>query len=470
MTQLDTLSPLDASFLHLESERTPMHMGSVGILEGAPLRDASGCLRIEEVRAEVASRIHLVPKLRKIVQFPLVGETAPLWVDDPDFDVQNHVHLAALPAPGSDEQLLDLCAELMSFPLDRERPLWGIWLVDGLAGGRVALAQMLHHAVADGLAGVELATVLLDVTPHEPSPHPPETWEPVPAPGTVAAATASLDRAGELLGRAAGTSWGMVRHPSRAPRTVARYVSAFTNLLQTPVATHGCSLNTRVGYERHALLVRQPLDQLRQTAHHLGVTLNDLLLTAVAAGVHDQLSSRGEVMEGRELRILVPVGSEHHGDHRLGNEVAVMVVTVPIWAAPAEQRLHSVATAARSSKDHDQVRAVRALLASLDAWPPAGLAAATHVIHHQPLVNLVVTNIPGPDVPLYVLGARMLEAVPFVPLGGNLSVGIAALSYGGLLSVGILCDPVACPDAHVLASGMERCFADLLIAGRAGGD
>jgi len=459
---VDALSPLDASFLYMESDHTPMHMGSVGIFEGAPLRDAGGCLRIEELRDEVASRLHLVPKLRKIVRFPLAGEATPVWVDDPDFDIANHLREAALPDPGDEAQLLDFCAGLMSYRLDRAHPLWGIWLVDGLTGDRVAIVEMLHHAVADGLAGVELATVLLDTRPRQPSHHPPDTWRPAPGPRRPASLWAGLARARDYFGRLAAGGWHVVRHPSRAPGVVGRYAGGFGDLLRSPAATPGCSLNTQVGFDRRALVVRQPLDGLLQAAHRFGVTFNDLLLTAVGAGVHDLLSARGEVMEGRQLHVLVPIGAAHHGNRRLGNALSVMVVSVPISAAPPLRRLRAVATAERSSKAHDQARAVRAVLDSLDAWPPATLAAATHVVHHQPLVNLVVTNVPGPDVPLYVLGSRMLDAIPFIPLGGNLSVGVAALSYAGRLSIGILCDPAACPDADVLAAGMERCFAELV--------
>ena len=223
-----------------------------------------------------------------------------------------------------------------------------------------------------------------------------------------------------------------------------------------------CSLNVPVGFDRRAVAVRQPLDALRRTEHHFGVTLNDLLLTAIASGVHDLLSARGEATEGRVLQVLVPVGSDHHDDHRLGNEVSAMVVRLPIGAAPAVDRLREVARAERSSKDRGQAAATHLLLSSLDALPPVAVAAASHLVHHQPFVNLVVTNVPGPDVPLYVFGARMLEAIPLVPLGGNLSVGVAALSYEGQLAIGILTDPHACPDVDVLADGVGRCFRELV--------
>jgi WS/DGAT/MGAT family acyltransferase len=206
------------------------------------------------------------------------------------------------------------------------------------------------------------------------------------------------------------------------------------------------------------------MDELRRAERRFGVTLNDLLLTAIAGGVHDLLSARGEVMEGRQLQVLVPVGSDHHGDRWLGNDVSAMVVRLPIGAAPAAERLREVARAEQDSKDHAQSLATHLLLSSLDVLPPAALSAASHLVHHQPFVNLVVTNVPGPDVPLYVLGARMLEVIPLVPLAGNLSVGVAALSYNGQLTIGILTDPVACPDVEVLAEGVGRCFSGLVTA------
>ena len=456
----DVLTPLDASFLAMESGHTPMHMGSIGIFEGGPLHDARGCLRLDEVRAEVESRLHLVPKLRKRVRLPLVGESAPVWVDDPDFDIAAHVHQAALPEPGDEAQLLDLCARLMSCPLDRGRPLWDIWLIDGLEGGRVAMLEMLHHSVADGLAGVELATVLLDLEPRAPAPHPSDGWRPAPPPRRMAVTVDGLADWADAIWRLTVDGFSALRHPSRAGHLVARYVGAFASLLPRPASDY--SLNVPVGFDRRAVAVRHSLHELRRAEHHLGVTLNDLLLTAIASGVHDLLTARGEPTEGRLLQVLVPVGSDHHDDHRLGNEVSAMVVRLPIGAAPAAERLREVARAERSSKDRDQASATHLLLSSLDALPPAAVAAASHLVHHQPFVNLVVTNVPGPDVPLYVLGARMLEAIPLVPLAGNLSVGVAALSYDGQLAIGILADPHACPDVDVLARGVDRCFNELV--------
>ena len=243
-------------------------------------------------------------------------------------------------------------------------------------------------------------------------------------------------------------------------------VSAFQDLLSPIPLAPRLSLNAAIGFDRRAIVVRERMDDLRRAQRLFGVTLNDLLLTAVAAGVHDLLSARGEVMEDRQLQVLVPVGSDHHDDHRLGNEVSAMFVRLPISAAAPAERLREVAAVERSHKERGQARATNLLLSSLNSLPPAAVSAASHLVHHQPFVNLVVTNVPGPDIPLYLLGARMLEVIPLVPLGGNLSVGVAAISYNGSLTIGILADPDACPDADVLSAGIERCFAELMGSGR----
>ena len=465
-TSVDFLTELDASFLYMESPQTPMHMGSIGIFDGGPLHDAHGCLRLDAVRAKVRSRLHLVPKLRKIVRLPLLGESAPAWVDDPEFDITYHVRAGAIPEPGDEAQLLELCSRLMSFPLDRDRPLWQIYFIDGLADGRVAVLEMIHHCMADGLAGVEIASVLLDLEAHPPDRHSADDWEPTPAPRRTLVAADGLTRLGGVVSTIAADAWQAMWHPSRAGRVLSRYAGAFFDLVsETPLAPH-LSLNAPVGSDRRALVVRERMDELRRAEHFFGVTLNDLLLTAVASGVHDLLSARGEVMEDRTLQVLVPVGADHDGDHQLGNEMSAMLVRLPICAAPAVERLRKVAVAEHSRKEHGQAHATRLMLSALDALPPMAVSAASRLVHHQPFVNLVVTNVPGPAVPLYMLGARMLEVIPLVPLGGNLSVGVAALSYNGLFTIGVLVDPVACPDASVFTEGIARCFTQLLSPGQ----
>ena len=222
---VDFLTELDASFLYMESPQTPMHMGSIGIFDGGPLHDAHGCLRLDAVRAKVQSRLHLVPKLRKIVRLPLLGESAPAWVDDPDFDITYHVRAGAVPEPGDEAQLLELCSRLMSYPLDRDRPLWQIYFIDGLADGRVAVLEMIHHCMADGLAGVEIASVLLDLEARPPDRHSVDDWEPTPAPRRTLVAADGLTRFGGVVSMIAADAWQAMWHPSRAGRVLSRYAA-----------------------------------------------------------------------------------------------------------------------------------------------------------------------------------------------------------------------------------------------------
>jgi diacylglycerol O-acyltransferase / wax synthase len=465
---VELLRPLDAAFLAMETPRTPMHMGSIGIFEAGPLRDGCGRLRMDDIRAEVQSRLHLVPKLRKRVRFPLASQSAPLWVDDPHFDITAHVLHSTLSDPGDEDQLLARCAALMSKPLDRDRPLWQIWVIDGLSDDRVALMEMLHHSMADGLAGVELASVLLDLAPRSAHAAASSPWRPLPPPGDLSVAAGQLGRLGSSIGRLVAATSRSLRHPSALSRALRNHERAFTNLASAGLLPSRCSLNVPVGHDRGVLAVRRSMEDLQRAEHHFGVTVNDLLLTAIAAGLHDLFASRGEATDGRTARILVPVATDHHEDRALGNRVSVMVVRVPVGDLDPVRRLRAVAAEERSCKDHHQALATELVLSSLDAWLPAAVSAASGLVHHQPFVNLVVTNVPGPAVPLYVLGARMLEVIPLVPLGGNLSVGVAALSYDGQLGLGIMFDPVACPDADVLAAGIRRCFEELATLARRG--
>ncbi len=445
-----------------------MHMGSIGMFEGAPLRDEHGTLRTDDVRTEIESRLHLVPKLRRRVRFTSLGMAAPVWMDAPAFDIAHHVRATTLPSPGTEASLKVLCAELMARPLRRDRPLWEIWLIDGLEGGRVAMLEKLHHSMADGLAGVELVTVLFDLDRHparaESSPRP---WNPTPPPRERSVIAHDLGRRAAVPLHLAANGIELLRHPVIVGRDAAHYAAALSSVVTPRSIAPSLSLNVPVGKRRRVEFVRQPLEELHQVAGLFGVTVNDLLLTAVAGGVRGLLARRGERVEGRSIQVLVPVGADHHGDHQLGNRVSAMLVRLPIGSCDPVDRLQMVSRAQASCKHHHQALAAALLLELLEPLPQSVLATAARLIHRQPFFNLVVTNVPGPGVPLYVLGARMLEAFPMVPIAGNLSVGVAALSYGEQLTIGLLADPGACADLDVFADGIDRSFAELIaVAGR----
>ena len=455
------LSGLEAFFLHLESPRSPLHLGSVGVFEGLPLRDHDGRIRVDAVRAAVEQRLGALPKLRQHVRFSGAGQ-APVWADDPRFDIGRHVRCAALPAPGSESQLAELCAELLESPLDADHPLWEMWLVDGFHSGDVAVMEKIHHALADGLGGVELATILLD-TERRPAPVEAEehSWHPRGEPGVATVVANDIVRRGEWalhLGLGALTA---LRHPVSSARGSAGAFDALRSLATAQSVAPRSTLNDRVGHGRHVAFARLPMAQLREVEHRHGVTINDVLLASVAGGLRRLHLERGEACDRETLNVLVPVGTPHEGDGRLGNRVSAMLVRLPMSTADPVAALGEVAEGVSRCKAHHQARAGGLLIGLLDHWPQALVRAAARLVDHQPFVNLVVTNVPGPAIPLYALGARMLEAFPFVPLAGNLTLGVAALSYLDQLSIGLVADRDRFPDLEVLADGIEASFAEL---------
>jgi diacylglycerol O-acyltransferase len=463
MVDSHPLGALDATFLHLESPRTPMHMGSVAIFEGGPLCDAHGRVRIEKLRADVEDRLDLVPKLRRRVRFAFFGEAAPTWVDDPDFDLAAHMRVVALPAPGTMDQLADLSAEILAVPLDMGFPLWQVWFVEGLAGGRVALIEKLHHALADGLAGVELATVLLDTSRHPRHPHlPARPWYPQPVPGALTLAVRDMAVRGATLLRGARIAARSLVRPAATARTAWRMADAMATLATPRLIAPRSSINVPIGQARRVAFVRVSLDHLVAVERAHGVTMNDVVLAAVAGGLRRMLLARGDDVTGVELQVLVPVGALHEGDHELGNRVSAMLARLPVGMEHPVDRLRAVAASVSHAKAHRQALAGRMMLAALEPAPQPMLAAAARAVHHQRVVNLVVTNVPGPQFPLYAHGARMLEAYPIVPLAGNLSIGVAALSYDGRMHIGLYADRDACPDLEVFADGIRRAFEELV--------
>jgi diacylglycerol O-acyltransferase / wax synthase len=457
------LGALDATFLHLESQRTPMHMGSVAIFEGGPLCDTHGRVRIEKLRADVEERLDLVPKLRRRVRFAFFGEAAPVWVDDPDFDLTAHMRVVALPAPGTMDQLAALSAEILAVPLDLGAPLWEMSFVEGLAGGRVALIEKLHHALADGLAGVELATVLLDTTRHPRHPHvDARPWRPQPAPRALSLAVRDMTGRGATLVHGARMALRSLVRPRATARAAGRLADALSTLATPRLIAPRSSINVPIGQARRVAFVRVSLDHIVAVERRHDVTVNDVVLAAVAGGLRRMLMARGDDVDGGELQVLVPVGAPHDGDHGLGNRVSAMLARLPVGVEDPVDRLRAVAASVAHAKVHHQAVVGQALLAVLEPVPQPVLAAAARAVHHQTVVNLVVTNVPGPRFPLYAHGAKMLEAYPIVPLAGNLSLGVAALSYDGQMHIGLYADRDACPDLERLADGIRRSFEELV--------
>ncbi len=457
---LDRLSSIDASFLHQEGPTSHMHIGGVLVFEGpAPEFTAY----VDHVRG----RLHLVPRYRQKLTTPPLETGRPLWVDDPDFNIEYHVRHTALPSPGTEEQLFLLAGRIASQPLDRSKPLWENWLIEGLEGDRFALISKTHHALVDGVSGVDLASVLLDV---EPSAAPPpgglEPWQPKPEPSpaelVVAGVRGMLGGAAGLASRAVGaatrpgTSFGVLLD---AAEGIGEIVWAGLNPApETP-------LNVEIGPHRRYAVVRHQLDDYKKVKNALGGTVNDVVLTVVSGALARWLHSRGVGTEGLEMRALVPVSvrtESHRGS--LGNQLTVMRGPLPVYIRDPVARLRFVRRAMDGLKESKQAVGAATLAAVNNLAPPTILAQASRLNFSTRLFNLLVTNIPGPQFPLYVLGRRLEDLFPLAFLPKNHALAVAIMSYDGGIDYGLLADYDALPDIDVIAEGIDAALHELLEA------
>ena len=324
------LTALDAAFLHVESDRTPMHMASVGVFDGRPFYDADGSFRIDDVRALIAGRLGLVPKLRQRAREGFLGEAPPVWVDDPDFEISRHVRVQQLQPPGTELELCDLCAELLAGRLEPTRPLWELTFIEGLSEGRVALIERLHHSMADGLAASELATVLLDLSPVSLQSEEVRPWRPDARPPAWRAALDDLLRLANFPVRWARWSGRSMLHPIRRTREAAELVGAVSTLATAKLIAPRSSLNSAITQSRSVTFVRLPFAEVQEVARSFEVTINDVLLTVVAGGLRDLLVQRNELTENAELQVLVPVGQVKAESRGLANDVSALFVRLPI--------------------------------------------------------------------------------------------------------------------------------------------
>jgi diacylglycerol O-acyltransferase len=461
---LDRLSSIDASFLHQEGPSSHMHIGGVLIFQGPPPDFA-------DFLDHIRSRLHLVPRYRQKLATPPLETGRQLWVDDPDFNIEYHVRHTALPAPGTEEQLFLLAARIASQQLDRDKPLWENWLVEGLEGDRFALISKTHHALVDGVSGVDLATVLLDLEPTPPkqSPAALEPWKPHREPssaelvaagvrGMVGVATGLVSRAVSAATHPA-TSFAGVRDAVEGVGEIA-----WAGLNPAPVTP----LNVEIGPYRRYAVVRHQLADYKTVKNAFGGTVNDVVLTVVSGALARWLESRGVRTEGLEMRALVPVSvrtDAHRGT--LGNQLAAMRGPLPVYIHDPVSRLAFVRRAMDGLKESKQAVGAATLAAVNDLAPPTILAEASRLNFSTRLFNLLVTNIPGPQIPLYLLGRRLEDLFPLAFLPKNHALAVAIMSYNGGLDYGLLGDYDALADIDVIADGIDASLAELLDAARA---
>jgi diacylglycerol O-acyltransferase len=453
----DRLTGLDSSFLHLERDAAHMHVAGCMLFDGrAPAYD--------ELVAQIVSRLHLVPRYRQRLAFVPLNQGRPVWVDDPHFNVGFHVRHTSLPRPGGDDQLKRLAGRVFSQALDRSRPLWEIWLVEGLAEDRFALLSKTHHALVDGVSGVDIATVLFDSSPDPMPVAPPEhEWVPRPLPSSAQLlADALLERATVPAEIARG-----VRATLRGPRHVAGRLGhamggvgavARAGLQAAPAS----SLNVRIGPHRRFTWVRGDLQAFKAVKNALGGTVNDVVLTAVAGALGRYLRMHGEPTEDVVLKAMVPVSIRAEVERgALGNRVAAMWAPLPIGLTDPVQRLLTISHSMEGIKESGQAVGAQVLTELTGFAPPTIMAQAARLQARQRMFNLVVTNVPGPQFPLYMLGRQLDAMFPMVPLAENQALGIAIMSYNGQLNFGLNADYDALPDLEALADELRASIDEL---------
>lgn len=467
MTDLDRLTALDAAFLHIEREGLPVHIGSVATFEAGPLLDPGGRLRLGELRAQVEARLDGLPRLRRKVRWPAGGMSRPCWVDDPDFDVAHHVD--AVDLPGGDLDALRRHAEALTAEvLPGDRPLWHLRFVTGLTGGRVGLVERVHHALVDGVSGVDVATVLLDLTPEVTDPSP-SGWVASPAPDPAALGwQGALEQAAAPVRFAAAAVGTALRHPQRLLRGITDVMEGLGTLIADGPAAPSSALNRPIGPQRSLSWISTVLPEVKAAGRLAEGTANDVVLTALAEGLRNLLLERGEAVTGDEVvKVLVPVSLRDLGQRgSLGNRVGALILRLPIGIADPAERLRAIASATDRLKARREATTAQLLLAAADLLPAGLVGPLAHLTDTQRMVNVIATNVPGPDAPLWCRGARMLEAFPVVPLGGNLGCSVAILSYDGALTLGVTTDPSLVPDVAVLDRGIVAGFEALGVTAR----
>lgn len=447
---LDRVTAADLMLIWPEEEGWPQYIGALVVLDGRSLFDADGRSRIEFVRERIDRRLHLAPRFRQVLYWPRTGLGWPVWVDAQSFDIGEHVRVHSVPPPGDERQLLLACETLRRRPLHRARPLWELWLLTGLPDERVGLFIKMHHAIADGVAGVATLAAFFDPVPDPPDSSAP-AWSPSPMPSTRELLVDNLRRRRRGFGRAVSA----MAHPVTTARRLRRSWPAVREIFAEGRAPR-TSVNRRIGSDRRLAIIRGSLDVAKNIAHTHGATVNDVLMTAVAAGYADLLPSRGEPIDGVVLRAFVPVSlhREQPGQAQ-GNVDAGMLVPLPVGQRDDIRRLVMIAaeTAARRRKSRPSAASM---------FPSVLLQRAfLRLMPRQRFMNAYVANVPGPPIALYFAGAPVVEIFPIVPLTANVSIGVGALSYAGQFNLAVVGDRDLCPDLEVFVDGVRRSLGGL---------
>lgn len=463
----EQLTALDNAFLELETENAHNMIGSLAIFEGGPLEDPDTSQEdlYERLIELIEARIHRVPRFRQRVVGSPLGLLPPEWVDDDRFDITYHVRRTALPSPGRESQLFAYLGHIMSRPLDRARPLWEIYLVEGLEGGKGAIIQKTHHALVDGISAVDIGTVLLDFSPDAP-PGQPQEWHPTPGRSLAERATSRALQIMTSPRRALNALRSVLQKPEDLAASIQERATGIGSMLSAKggLLAPPCVLNSRIGPHRKFAGARTLLADVKTIKNALGGTVNDVVLTVATGGLRHFLLERNEEIPGDAfLRAMVPVSVRTEDEHlALGNRVSAMFVSLPIGLENPVDQLEVIRTETSDLKESRQAVGAEFLIEMSGFAPPTLHALGARLMGRGRFFNLTISNVPGPQFQLYLLGTRLVEAFPVVPLaeGGGLSIG--ATSYNGGIYFGLNADPDIVPDVGIIAEGIEKSLALLL--------
>jgi diacylglycerol O-acyltransferase len=455
---MEWMSPIDSSFLHVENATTPMHIGGVSIFEGpAP--------PFEQLRAMVASKLSLVPRYRQKVRFVPLAVSTPAWVDDPHFSLDYHLRHTAIPAPGGEQQLRQMASRVFSQHLDRDKPLWELWAVEGLEDGRWAFLSKVHHCMVDGVAATDLMSVMFSDETATSDGSAPAEWAPAPEPSGVEVLVRSLARRASPGGQLES-----LRRMVGAPREtlgslveMARATAAASSSMR-PVASS--SLTGPIGPHRRWSWAAARLSDIKAVRSELGGTVNDIVLTLITNGFRELLDARGEqVPEDRVVRTMVPVSVRRKGERGVyNNRVSAVFAGLPVGLSDPVERLHTIRAEMDGIKESKQAVAGDVLTSMSGFAPPLLLALGSRLVTLSPRLNMhtATTNVPGPQQPVQTLGRRLLQSYPFIPVVGSIRIVVGIFSYDGGLYFGVTGDYDGAPDIDALTAGIERGMADLL--------
>jgi WS/DGAT/MGAT family acyltransferase len=457
---MQRLGPQDASFLYMETPNVHQHVGGLAILD--PSTAPGGTLRYADLVAVISSRLHLAPRFRQKVMFPPLALARPVWVDDASFDPAFHLRRAALPTPGGRRELVDFVQRVISRPLDRTKPLWEAYLIEGMEDGLVAVLTKVHHAMVDGLAAIDLATAVYDFSP-EPQILTPPPWQPEPEPTRAELFEHALRE--QLTHPARGLAelaQRTMEAPVRVAREVGDIVEGLREIVGGGVLAPPSPFNRRVGPNRRFAMAEAPVQTFKDIKRALHGTVNDVVLATVAGALHRVLRHRREPTRNRVLRAMVPV-SVRTKDERsaMGNRVSSIFVDLPVGPMGAKRRLATIIGETRYLKDSNYAVGAEFLM-NIGSWaPPTIHAMAARLASRTRVINLVVSNVPGPQLPMYVAGARLLAQYPIMPIAETMGLSVAVTSLSGTMAFGLTADWDTLPDIEFLAQAIDDSLAEL---------